>query len=154
MTERRTPTAFYLDSNIIIAALERPVWSSFFVRLFARAETRDLVLVTSEVSLAEVLVGPMKQGTAKLLDAYLRLLGPESAFTTVPVTRSILYSAAHVRATSSLKLIDAIHLATAIEAGCDHFLTNDARLGAACPSRMRWLTLAAVGAQAGEGSSD
>jgi len=33
-----------------------------------------------------------------------------------------------IRATNNFKLADSLHLAAAVEAGCDRFLTNDNRL--------------------------
>jgi predicted nucleic acid-binding protein len=43
----------------------------------------------------------------------------------VATDTEIAQNAALLRAKYSLKTIDAIHLATAIVAGCDAFLTND-----------------------------
>ena len=43
-----------------------------------------------------------------------------------PITQSILREAARLRATTKLKTPDAIHAATASEAGCVLFITNDA----------------------------
>ena len=41
-------------------------------------------------------------------------------------TRNIIITAAKLRGQTNLKLIDALHIATAIDAGCPIFLTNDA----------------------------
>ncbi|MGH9753098.1 MAG: type II toxin-antitoxin system VapC family toxin [Blastocatellia bacterium] len=41
------------------------------------------------------------------------------------MSRAILEEAAQWRATTKLKLPDAIHLATAFRSRCDSFLTND-----------------------------
>ena len=46
----------------------------------------------------------------------------------VPVSRTILIDAARLRANSGLRLPDAIHVATAVAAGCPIFLSNDRRL--------------------------
>ncbi|EDX85419.1 hypothetical protein S7335_3120 [Synechococcus sp. PCC 7335] len=43
----------------------------------------------------------------------------------MPIGRSILLEAARVRASTKLKLPDAIHAATALSTSCTTFLTND-----------------------------
>jgi predicted nucleic acid-binding protein len=44
----------------------------------------------------------------------------------LPVSQETLENAATVGARHRLKVVDAIHVATALAAGCDAFLTNDA----------------------------
>jgi predicted nucleic acid-binding protein len=53
------------------------------------------------------------------------LLGTEMRL--LPITQSILRVGAQLRATTSLKTPDAIHGATAMQAGCALFVTNDRR---------------------------
>ena len=49
----------------------------------------------------------------------------DDSLTVVPVVRDILILAAGIRATTKLKLPDAIHAASAIATQCTTFLTND-----------------------------
>ena len=50
------------------------------------------------------------------------------------IDKRILAEAAHLRASRpTLHLIDAIHLATAVQAGCTVFVTNDKRLKTYAP---------------------
>ena len=44
----------------------------------------------------------------------------------LPITQPILREAARLRTTTKLKTPDAIHAATASDAGCALFITNDA----------------------------
>ncbi len=46
----------------------------------------------------------------------------------VPLTTAVYDRATVIRATHGIKSLDAIHLAAALEGGCDIFLTNDVRL--------------------------
>jgi predicted nucleic acid-binding protein len=46
----------------------------------------------------------------------------------IPIDRSILVDAAHYRARLGIKLPDAIHVATAVAAGCEIFLSNDRKI--------------------------
>lgn len=121
-----TGTDVYLDANIFIYAVEGlvPVAASL-TTLFTRFDSGQLRAVTSELTLAEVLVKPLRDGNAALRDTYARMLRTSRSLTMIPVSRSILAQAAALRAASSVKLPDAIHAATALEQKCSTFLTND-----------------------------
>lgn len=115
----------YLDANCVIytvekiqpyAALLDPIWQ-------AAASVRIRVL-SSELTLLETLVGPMKESNARL-EAILRaFLLNSSELRLVPIDTTVLMRAAHIRATSNLKTPDAIHAATALETHA-FFVTND-----------------------------
>jgi len=47
----------------------------------------------------------------------------------IPLPRSVYDRATYIRAAHNFKTADALHLAAAIEGGCQAFLTNDFRLG-------------------------
>jgi predicted nucleic acid-binding protein len=117
----------YLDANAIIYNYEKvepyrtllePVW------LGAGPGTYDIV--ASELSLLEVLVGPLQQGNANLQAGFKDLLLHSSNVRMVPIARAMLERAAALRATTNLKTPDAIHAATALIEGCTLFVTNNA----------------------------
>ena len=82
-------------------------------------------IVSSELALMETLVGPLKSGNATLEKAFEQaLLGTNMRL--LPITQLILREAALLRATTKLKTPDALHAATAQQAGCVLFVTNDA----------------------------
>ncbi|OLE23642.1 MAG: hypothetical protein AUI36_33350, partial [Cyanobacteria bacterium 13_1_40CM_2_61_4] len=85
----------------------------------------EIIAVTSELTIAEVLVKPKRDANIKLEEAYLRFLLPTKSLRNSAVSREILEAAAGIRATSPLRLPDAIHWATAMIENCDSFLTND-----------------------------
>ena len=95
----------------------------------ARFDSGKLRAVTSELTVAEVLVKPLRDGNSQLHVAFERMLQSSGSLTMVPVSRMIWTQAAAVRATSPLKFPDAIHAATAIEQGCTSFLANDRLFG-------------------------
>jgi predicted nucleic acid-binding protein len=118
----------YLDTNIFIYALEGyPIFRSVLTTLFNALDRGELTAVTSELTLAEVLVKPLLDHHAERQAAYLQALQPSTSLQIVPVSRDILIAAARLRADANLKLPDAIHAATAQLTGCAQFLTNDAR---------------------------
>ncbi|MEJ1156852.1 type II toxin-antitoxin system VapC family toxin [Prosthecomicrobium sp. N25] len=116
----------YLDANFFIAYVENPELDlSPVVRWCARDGWR---LVTSEFTLAEVLVLPLKIGDASLARSYEELMASEQVIQVMSVSRAVLMKCAEVRATIGNRTPDAIHIATALLAGCDVFLSSDQRI--------------------------
>lgn len=92
------------------------------------SDLRSLMLVTSELSLAEIMIKPIKMADVFEQETYKRAITSTDNLTVVPVNSSILIQAAETRANTKLKLPDAIHAATAIATNCTTFLTNDGSL--------------------------
>jgi len=116
----------YADANIIIYAVEGFVAYLDQIRaLMTAMNTGEVIIITSELTLAEVLVKPLKDQNPAIQQAYKTFLAPTPALEVAPISRDILEEAAQWRATTKLKLPDAIHLATALRRQCDSFLTND-----------------------------
>ncbi|HEY7349528.1 MAG TPA: PIN domain-containing protein [Ktedonobacterales bacterium] len=115
----------YLDANSIIYAVEliepyqtilRPLWEG--------ARTGVLSVATSDLTLLEILVKPLKIGN-KGLEADCRALLDSPDVRLISISHAVLEHAASLRATTSVKTPDAIHAATALIAGCELFVTND-----------------------------
>jgi predicted nucleic acid-binding protein len=137
----------YLDTNVFVAlvesadaALQEAIWG-----LFSSSEHMNLDLVTSELSLAELLVKPFELGSDALASAYLDILQPVKRLYVVPVTREVLLAAAQIRSVEkSIRLPDGIHLATADHQSCNVFLTADRALAQKRPSVCRLLSIEGV----------
>lgn len=125
----------YVDTNLFISALEGPCAVSDHAWLILEAiEAGEIVGATSELTLAEVLVHPLRCGDERLIESYEAMIASSPVFTVLPVGREILVAAARLRAVhAALRLPDAIHLASAQRMGADHFVTRDARLAAISP---------------------
>jgi predicted nucleic acid-binding protein len=123
----RLADPIYIDANILIYSVERVMPYATPLATFWRwVEAQRLVVLTSELTVLETLVGPMKAGDLALEARFRRALFSSSELTVLPVTRSILERAARLRADySGLKTPDAIHAATALETGVATFITND-----------------------------
>ncbi|MCC6144490.1 MAG: type II toxin-antitoxin system VapC family toxin [Candidatus Hydrogenedentes bacterium] len=112
----------YLDTNLLIAWMEEiPPYGEPLAELI---ESQSHTVVSSELSVAECLVQPFKQKNTVAANAYLELLDRE-VITFYHVSRTILIQSAEKRSQYSLKLPDAIHIATAIFHDCAAFLTCD-----------------------------
>lgn len=88
-------------------------------------DDREIVAVTSELTIAEVLIKPLQDQNQGIQQAYKTFLTPTPALHLVAVSRDVLETAAQLCATTKIKLPDAIHAATATLNACSSFLTND-----------------------------
>jgi len=117
---------WYLDSNIFIYTLEGYAdFGDSLKQLAVDIAEAKLDAVTSEISLAEVLVKPIAERNVQAQKNYTTALRNTDNFTVVTVGRDVLIEAAAIRAFNKLKLPDAIHFATACLTNCTHFVTND-----------------------------
>ena len=114
----------YLDANTLIEGVELPTAGGPWAAVLAALRAGELLATTSELTLGEVLVQPLLRKALALAAVYEELLDG-AAIATVPVSRSILRAAALLAGQSRLALPDCIHVATAIEAGCDVFVSSD-----------------------------
>ena len=135
----------YLDSNIIIYAIERGYrWADTTQSMLAAIDNRIFRAVTSELAIAEVLSKPLARGDQDEIAKFENFFSPRSALETPAIDRDTLRMAAHLQGQLGLKLFDAIHVATARIAGCAYFLTEDDRLGRALAGEPAWLRLSDV----------
>ena len=121
--------AVYLDTNVFIYAVEGFArHRSMIGELFHAIEVGHVDAVTSELTLAEALVKPLEVGWQDTADLYAELIQSSGQLIVIPIDRSILVDAALYRAQLGIKLPDAIHVATAVAAGCEVFLSDDRRI--------------------------
>jgi predicted nucleic acid-binding protein len=118
-----------LDTAPLIYFMERNPKYIDMMRLFFKLfDLGDFRLVTSTVTLLEVLVHPLQQKNTILAQEYREILLNQESLTVVELTPDIAEKSAQLRAIYSLRSPDAIQMATAICEGASFFLTNDARL--------------------------
>ncbi len=119
----------YLDANVFIYAVEAVAEYAVAIEtLFGRLEEGSIVAVTSELTLAEVLTKPFEARNLDIARIYEDMLMPSAWLSVLPVERAILIEAARLQSELALRLPDAIHVATAVAAGCTAVLSNDRRL--------------------------
>ena len=118
----------FWDTNLFIYLLERNAeFGEQVVEMRRRMLERGHSLVTSAITVGEVLVKPLRVGNDSLYKQYFSLFSrPE-----IKVLRFDLEAAgqyARIRQDKSIRPPDAIQLACAAAAGVDLFITNDDRL--------------------------
>ena len=116
----------YLDANGFIYSVERiEPYYTILDRLWQATKDQQAMVITSELTLLEVMVMPFKTQNTALIAAFNAILRDAPDVQMVPITRSVLEEAALLRATLNLKTPDALHAATAIQQKCSLFVTND-----------------------------
>ncbi len=120
-----------LDTAPLIYFIEQNEAYLELVRAFFRTMSQgEFQVVTSTLTLTEVLVHPLRSGNIELAKQYRNVVLDQENLITMPVSIEIAEVAAQLRATQNLRTPDAIQLATAMQGGATFFLTNDARLAA------------------------
>ena len=87
-----------------------------------------MTIVTSAITLLEVLVAPYRSAQLALAERYEALLMRSRGLTLVNVDLLQLRTAAALRARHKIKAPDALQLAAAITTRCSTFVTNDRAL--------------------------
>ncbi len=115
-----------LDTSFWIYFLEENPKYLRKTRSFVDAiEAGRIEAVFSSIGLIEVLTGPKRAGNFELAGEYRELFARFPNLTIEGINESIVEIASDLRATYGISTPDAIHMATAIDAGAKKFLTND-----------------------------
>lgn len=118
----------YLDTSIFIYTVESyPQYWLSLQPLWLKFQQGEIEIITSELTLMEVLIFPLKTNDPILVENYRNFL-LSTDIKLIPISLSILEESAKIRATTRIKTPDAIHLATAYHQKCTIFLTNDKAL--------------------------
>ncbi|HVU10115.1 MAG TPA: PIN domain-containing protein [Phototrophicaceae bacterium] len=111
------PYIYYVENH--------PIYADKMKLVFQIVETGTIEIKTSVVTLTETLMKPIRANDQTVADSYRELLTDTDYIRLISVTPEIAQRAAYVRARYNLRTPDALHVASALEAKCDAFLTND-----------------------------
>jgi len=118
----------YWDTMLFIYWLEdHPQYARRVDAIHSRMEQRHDQLITGAFTFGEVLAGAYRKGAPQLADEARGLLR-QIVKEVVPFTLETADRYAQIRGAAGITPADAIHLASAAQAGTDLFLTNDKRL--------------------------
>ena len=117
----------FWDTNLFVYLIEGTgARAESVAALRQRMIERGDELLTSALTLGELLVKPVETGDDELRDHYARTL--EESVTVLPFDAGAAPRFAAIRGDRSIRAPDAIQLACAAAAGTDLFITNDDRL--------------------------
>ena len=117
----------FWDTNLFIYLFEDYDPFSKRVRRLRRSMLeRGDQLVTSTLTLGEILVKPLERGEEELARNYEQTIAAAAQVLPFEMKAAVIY--ARLRSNRSLRAPDAIQLACAAATGVDLFITNDTRL--------------------------
>lgn len=116
----------YLDTNVFVYFLDRnPNYFPVVAPIIEAIESGLIIGYTGDAAIAETLVKPYQTDNLALAASFKAFFRTEDFLSIQPHDAETFDLAAQLRAKRGLKFIDALHCATAIQAGCKFFVTND-----------------------------
>ncbi len=120
-------SAVYVDANIFIYFIEgNPLFVEPARAFLSQMDNVGARVITNEITIAECLHRPARGGNLEAIKAYERLFGGDE-IELIALDGALAKRAAMLGGALRLKLIDAIHYLSAMERGCEFFVTNDAQ---------------------------
>ena len=116
----------FWDTNLFVYLVEGHGRADQVLELRKRMIEREDELLTSALTLGEVLVKPLEAGDRELRQRYEQAI--TAGATVLPFDAGAAPRFAEIRRDRSIRAPDAIQLACASAAGVDLFITNDDRL--------------------------
>lgn len=127
----------YIDANVFIYAVQGfKKYAKLCSEILQSIEDMKIQALTSELTLAEVLVKPLQQEKPDVAAIYQDLIQSQFSLEVVPISRDILLAAAKHRANTGCRLPDAIHIATAKVKTSAFLFTADKSMKAPVPLRV------------------
>lgn len=117
----------YIDTNIFVYFLEQHErYFDTVVPFFQLFDDGLSLAYTGDAVVAETLYKPYRMDDVVRVSEFKSFFGNDEFITVLPHTTKIFELAAELSPKRGMKLIDALHYATAVIAGCTFILTNDA----------------------------
>lgn len=119
-------TRLSMDTDAIIYFVEaNAAYGPLLSNVFSRIDTGQITGITSTIALTETLVRPIRSKDTAQQQKIKGLLLNSQNMISVSVDDTIAGIAADLRARYNMRTPDALQAATAINSGCDAFLTNN-----------------------------
>jgi predicted nucleic acid-binding protein len=116
----------YVDTNVFIYFLERhDRYFESVVPFFQLFNDGLSLAYTGDAVVAETLYKPYQVNDTLRVSEFKEFFNNDEFITVLPHTKKVFELAAELSPKRGMKLIDALHYATAALAGCKFILTND-----------------------------
>ena len=116
----------YIDANYLIYFLDRTEpYFDMVAPIFQACDRGDFMGFTGDAAVCEVMVHPYRNKSPSEIARGKSLFVREGFLTVLRHDADNFDLTAQIRAGANMRMIDALHYATAIQAGCRYLLTND-----------------------------
>lgn len=122
--------SIFFDTAPVIYYIEaHPGYGPLMKDAIAYFQSREGIVFTSVVTVTEVLPKPVSLNNEELVKKFMEFLSKGENINLLEISSTIAEQAGRFRGQySSLKTMDAIQIAAAVNIGADAFLTNDVKL--------------------------
>ena len=119
----------YLESNVFIYFLQQdPQRFAVAAELVDAAHRGRFAAVTGDAVVAEVMVLPYRSADTEMIERVRAFFDTPRLFDIRTHRAPDFDAAARLRGERRLSMMDALHLATAVNSSCEYFVTNDSRI--------------------------
>jgi predicted nucleic acid-binding protein len=127
LLERLAGQRVYFDANSLIYFFDkRARYFEVIAPLLIACDSGHFVGYTGDAAVSELMVHPYRTNQPEEIARGKSLFSRDNFLTVLGHDASAFDLAAQLRASSRLRMIDALHYATALNAGCRFLISNDA----------------------------
>lgn len=118
-----------IDSSVFIYQFEQhPQFEPLCSHIFDLLSRRRIFLITSMITVSEILVRPFSNGNIRLIELYESVFFSLPNFSLVDIDYRLAKMASLLRSQYNILLPDAFQIAAALKLRAQVFVTNDVRL--------------------------
>ena len=116
----------YFDANFLIYFFDRTEpYVKVVSQIILACDRNEVFGCTGDAAVAELMVYPYRKRDEIEIARGKAFFMRENFLQVLSLDSAVFDSASRLRAETGMKLIDALHYATALKAGCKFFITND-----------------------------
>ncbi|MEZ5536279.1 MAG: type II toxin-antitoxin system VapC family toxin [Thiolinea sp.] len=115
----------YIDTNIFIYFLDgQEPFLSIVYPFLESLLNGEIIGYTGDAVVAETMVQPYKLGNLAMIERFKAFFAQDDFLTVLNHDANAFDLAAQLSGTQKMKLVDSLHMATALQAGCDFLITH------------------------------